>query len=270
VSYTVADIKAFFAFAALTHASAAQRGHVDTWVMRLKADDDAPRTINRRVGAVQAFLKHLHRSGALTDYVLHGYPKQKVGGTDRRKRRALAADECEKLLAKAPADRRKVYRFALLTGFRFSEIRSLTPASFNLEARTVTVKANDAKNKNKDQTIPLAAALAPMVKELLAGKRRGDSVFTMPRREEAAKVLRGDCAAAQVDTTHVDFHCLRHTFITRLAEALVHPKILQELARHSSIDTTLRYYTHFRQTDERNAIDNLPVSPEPLAPVEAA
>ena len=262
VSYTIADIKAFFEFAHLTHATAVQRQHVDAWVMTLKAAEDSPRTINRRVGAVQAFLRHIHRAGALTDYALHGYPKQKVKGTDRRKRRALASAECVKLLASAPAERAKLYRFALLTGFRFSEIASLTPASFHLDALTVTVKANDAKNKNKDQTIPLAAALVPMVKELVKGKGREDRVFVMPRREDAAKLLRADCAAAKVDTTHVDFHALRHTFITRLAEALIHPKILQELARHSSIDTTLGYYTHFRQTDERNAIDGLPALPD--------
>lgn len=52
----------------------------------------------------------------------------------------------------------------------------------------------------------------------------------------------------------MDFHCLRHTFITRLAEANIHPKILQLLARHSTLETTLTYYTHFRQDDERKAI----------------
>jgi integrase len=71
-----------------------------------------------------------------------------------------------------------------------------------------------------------------MVQQLIKEKGREDRVFTMPRREDAAKLLRADCAAAKVDTTHVDFHALRHTFVTRLAEALIHPKILQELARH--------------------------------------
>lgn len=262
VSYTVGDLKAFFAHAGLTHATAVARRHVDAWVMSLKADQDSPRTINRRVAAVQAFLKHLHQAGAVSEYVLYQYPKQKVQGTDRRKRRALSHAETVKLLAHAPADRATVYRFALLTGFRFAEIASLTPSSFNFEARTVTVRANDAKNKNKDQTIPLAAALVPTVKKLCAGKDREQRVFPVPRREDAAWLLRADCTAAGVDTTHVDFHALRHTFISRLAESLVHPKILQELARHSSIDTTLRYYTHFRQADERNAIEGLPALPE--------
>jgi integrase len=261
VSYTIADIRACFTHAVVSHASGLQRRHVDAWVMELRKAD-APRTINRRVGAVQAFLRHLKEAGALSDYVLYRYPKQKVQGTDRRKRRALTRAECEAILKHAPEVRRQVYRFALLTGFRHAEIGSMTPANVNFDAGTVTVRANDAKNKNKDQTIPLAAALVEMMKKVCKGKGREEKIFEVPRREDAAKLLRQDCKAAEVDTTHVDFHCLRHTFITRLAESLVHPKILQELARHSSIETTLRYYTHFRQADERNAINGMPTLAE--------
>jgi integrase len=116
------------------------------------------------------------------------------------------------------------------------------------------VQASDAKNKNKDQTIPLHAELLPLVKELCEGKGREDRIFAMPRREDAAILFREDCAAAEVDVTHLDFHCLRHTFITRLAGEKIHPKILQTLARHSTLETTLEYYTHFRPDDERNAL----------------
>jgi integrase len=257
VSYTIGDLKNFFEHAKLTHASQVQRSHVTNWIHHLKATNptrNSPRTINRRVGAVQAFLRYLQQSGAVTDYVLFKFPKQKVVGTDRRKRRPLTAAECVNLLDKAPDDRQRIYRFALLTGFRFAEIASMTPSNFNFDAMTVTVRVNDAKNKDKDQTIPLHADLVPVVRELCEGKGRGDRIFATPRREDAARLLREDCKTAKVDTTHVDFHCLRHTFITRLAGEKIHPKILQSLARHSTLETTLTYYTHFRQDDERNAL----------------
>lgn len=38
-------------------------------------------------------------------------------------------------------------------------------------------------------------------------------------------------------------YCTRHTYITRLAEAGVNPKVCQKLAGHKVIETTLRYYT---------------------------
>jgi integrase len=41
-----------------------------------------------------------------------------------------------------------------------------------------------------------------------------------------------------------DFHALRHTFITMLSSSGVHPKIAQQLARHSTITLTMDRYSH--------------------------
>ncbi len=41
-----------------------------------------------------------------------------------------------------------------------------------------------------------------------------------------------------------DFHALRHTFISALARGGVHPKLAQQLARHSTITLTMDRYTH--------------------------
>ena len=46
----------------------------------------------------------------------------------------------------------------------------------------------------------------------------------------------------------------RHTFITRLAEANVNPKVTMELAGHSVIETTLTYYTKSSSKILSNAI----------------
>jgi integrase len=42
---------------------------------------------------------------------------------------------------------------------------------------------------------------------------------------------------------HFTPYTTRHTFITRLAEANVNPKVAMELAGHSVIETTMTYYT---------------------------
>ena len=42
----------------------------------------------------------------------------------------------------------------------------------------------------------------------------------------------------------VDFHALRHTFITGLVTGGVNPKVAQTLARHSVITLTMDRYTH--------------------------
>lgn len=47
----------------------------------------------------------------------------------------------------------------------------------------------------------------------------------------------------EVDGEVFDFHALRHTFITNLANFGVHPKDAQILARDSDIKLTMDYYT---------------------------
>ena len=56
----------------------------------------------------------------------------------------------------------------------------------------------------------------------------------------------------------LDFHSLRHTFITNLAKSGVHPKIAQELARHSSITLTMDRYSHVGLIDMDAGLRALP------------
>jgi integrase len=49
----------------------------------------------------------------------------------------------------------------------------------------------------------------------------------------------------------------RHTFITNLALAGVHPAVAQKLARHFSIELTMKYYTYVLHKSEVSAIESL-------------
>jgi hypothetical protein len=61
-----------------------------------------------------------------------------------------------------------------------------------------------------------------------------------------------------------DFHALRHTFIPMhagefmLASSGVHPKVAQQLARHSTIALTMDRSSHTRRADLNAAVENLP------------
>ena len=57
---------------------------------------------------------------------------------------------------------------------------------------------------------------------------------------------------------YADFHVLRHTFITNLANGGVHPKVAQALARHSTITLTMDRYSHTLTGDQADALDVLP------------
>jgi integrase len=56
----------------------------------------------------------------------------------------------------------------------------------------------------------------------------------------------------------VDFHSLRHTFGTLLAASGVHPKVAQDLMRHSTITLTMGIYTHTNLENRMGALDKLP------------
>lgn len=49
-------------------------------------------------------------------------------------------------------------------------------------------------------------------------------------------------------------HELRHSYLTALARAGVHPKVMQELAGHASFDVTMEVYTHVHMDDKREAV----------------
>ena len=194
--------------------------------------------------------------------------------TDRRRvRRALTTDEIGRLLSATEAapshhsmtgrERALLYRLALETGLRWSELRSLRKSSLNFDAdpATVTVQAEDEK-AGRGETLPLRAELAADLKVHLALHMPGARVFNMWAGKGGA-MLERDLKAAGIpkkdeDGDTVDFHSLRHTFGTLLAANGVHPKVAQDLMRHSTITMTMSIYTHTTLDNRMGALNKLP------------
>lgn len=62
----------------------------------------------------------------------------------------------------------------------------------------------------------------------------------------------------ELPNKHLTAHSLRHTYITRLFEAGLDIKEVQYLAGHSTVDMTLRVYTHYdRQSREKQTIEKV-------------
>ena len=57
--------------------------------------------------------------------------------------------------------------------------------------------------------------------------------------------------------TGYTLHELRHTYLTNLAQAGVHPSVMQRLAGHSSVKVSLEIYTHAQDEDMREAVEAL-------------
>lgn len=165
------------------------------------------------------------------------------------------------LLRLSPTDRAMLYAIASYTGLRASEIASLTPSAFDLDARTVNVQACYSKRRRAD-TLPLHVSLVERLRLWLTGREKLWHGLYPSKRVHLALMVRRDLKRAGIeyrtDKGVVDFHALRHTFITQLARSGVFPAQAKELARHSTITLTMDAYTHCETEELRTALDCLP------------
>jgi integrase len=188
----------------------------------------------------------------------------------RHDRRTLSLDELRRLIDAAehgPVVRRVpgpvralVYRLAVATGLRYSEIGSITPELFDWDAPSVTVAA--AYTKNGDSaTLPFPGDLADDLRAYVVTLEPSTPVFPLPR-DKGASILRVDLEAAGIpyrDASGLvfDFHSLRCETAT-LADAVgVTPRVVQKLMRHSTLEVTGRY-TRPRAVDVEAAAAKLP------------
>ncbi|MHC4397229.1 MAG: tyrosine-type recombinase/integrase, partial [Planctomycetota bacterium] len=132
----------------------------------------------------------------------------------------------------------------------------------NLDANpcTVHVEAADSKGKRADDLI-LNNATAAEIKTFLTSRKPTAPAFNLPVNSHAAQMLRADLEAAGIEYTDAagrdcDFHSLRHTFITNLFLAGVPATVVQRLARHKDLKTTLKY-SHVSYDSEVAAIQKL-------------
>ncbi len=211
---------------------------------------------------------------------------------DRRvERHPYSIEELGQLLAAAGSgqkhhgltgrERALVYRLAVETGFRYSEIRSLTRASFDFsgDRTTVILLAADAKN-GQDAKQPLREDLSADIREYLALHLPqakafrlwgGKGAVMIQQDLEAAGILTRDADEKLVTVDDYglsyDFHGLRHTFATMLNKAKVPLATAQKLMRHSNPKLTAKIYIHVMVDTKAEAIDMLPTMA--AAPPEA-
>ena len=60
------------------------------------------------------------------------------------------------------------------------------------------------------------------------------------------------------DNKQADFHSLRHSYLSRLGRSGASAKVMQKLARHSTVELTLGRYTHANLHDLAAAVDGMP------------
>jgi len=253
---------------------------VSAFLGELRADVPGRRgksaqTYNFYLSAVKQFCRWMVRNRRATTSPVGHLEPLNVRTDRRRDRRALTVEELRTLMRTTAAgptrhglsgtERALLYRFAVETGLRAGEIRSLTAPSFDLgdDAPTVTVAAAYSKRRRED-TLPLRLDLAAELRAHFDRRQPTAPAFKLPKcRKDAAKMFRADVEAAGIayrdEAKRVaDFHALRHTFISNLARGGVHPRTAQALARHSTITLTMDRYAHSVIGEQAVALNVLP------------
>jgi len=217
---------------------------------QLEAKTLSAKTLNAYLGHAAALFNWLVRNERFTHNPLKSVLKLKTEGAETFKRRALSLAEFVRFMAH-DGKRRLVYFVAGGTGARRGELRQLQWRDIDLDSVNPCVRLRPETTKNKKGgMIPLVPVLAELLR-VEREKISDPTVVMFPRGLPSVKTLAKDLEACGIPFEdergyRVDFHALRHTFISLLAEVEVSELVRRKLARHASLKMTDQY------TDEKS------------------
>ena len=184
----------------------------------------------------------------------------KAGGKKTPEKTALTPLESQQLLERVKNQRARTFLLtALHTGMRRGEILALKWEDIDFKAKVIHIRRNavlgryettisdELKTKASKRDVPLSEELEAW---LLTRKRNAHSQYVLsmknhkPLTKSSYKSM-WKLIERELPNTHVTAHILRHTYVTRLFEAGLDIKEIQYLAGHSTVDMTLRVYTHY-------------------------
>lgn len=233
---------------------------IRSWLGELEGRGLKRSTIARKLSAVRAFYRFLHRTGSVSSN-----PARLVR-TPRKRRELpgyLTRGQAEALFDSlgeyASPERplairdRAIIELAYSSGLRLAELQSLDDGDLDLDRGLVKVVGKGGK----ERIVPVGSQARAAVSEYLSQRSRvsareprkgeGRPLFISRRgtRISRRQVQRSVSAwltwAAQGERLSV--HTLRHTFATHMLDQGADLMAVKELLGHSSLSTT-RIYTH--------------------------
>ncbi|MEI6233320.1 MAG: tyrosine-type recombinase/integrase [Planctomycetota bacterium] len=209
------------------------------------------KTLNHYLGTLKAFCSWCYNRKLLVENPLDGLAK--FDGTPKTIRRALTADEVQRLLSVCEPERALVYELAICSGLRVNELRSLTGQHLDSVRCGITLNEEWTKNR-KSGFQPLPSGLVARLVSACANKDVTTSLLAVSPKH-AARCLERDMKRAGIPKWSpggkVDFHSLRVTYTTLALDSGANAKEAQSLARHATPNLTMNIYARAR--DERLA-----------------
>lgn len=172
----------------------------------------------------------------------------------------------------------------IFVGMRRGEVVGLSWGDVDFENRTINIvhgydkhrNLNETKTRNGVRPVPMPERIAELldihqrrqIKQINDSRKETSEGPWQPLStspvfcDEIGQRMRPDSLTQWWDRHRDDYglggwtlHELRHSYLSELARQGVPPKVMQLLAGHSKIQTTLAIYTHANMDDKRGAVD---------------
>lgn len=162
-------------------------------------------------------------------------------------------EEVDKILEQAPTPAyRAFWGLMAFAGLRFSEARNLKVS----DVKDGIIRIVNGKG-GKSAELPISSKLSELIKPFMSGKGLLIPETDVPlRSDKAINCLRIAVGISRIPG-EVSHHKLRHSFASELLRKGVNPRTVQELMRHSSIDTLFDHYAHVLRSDLADAVEKI-------------
>ena len=292
INDTLYQIRGIVEHAGFSKAADISADGVNRCAGHLQDKGRSARTIQAYLTAIKSFTSWLAKHHKLQRDPLASVKKPNPESDRRSKRRMLLPEEWRRLVAvtktgpkrcgMSGSERALVYRTAIQTGLRSSELRSLTRGLLYLDSNPpyIVCRAESTKD-GKEARQYIDPALAADLEAHITTLPPKAKLFKLPHGANMALMLRNDLADAreqwlseakgdaqeyaqreECDFLRAEndegevivFHSLRHTCGAWLAKSGAYPNVVQSVMRHKDIKLTLDTYGHLFPGQEADAV----------------
>lgn len=218
-------------------------------------------SINGKLTSISIYADFLSEGG----YMPYIKVKQKKGKTDP-KVEVLEKNELYKLLRYVISSENKLHiaivQLLLNTGIRESELCSLELSDVSISERKGSIIIRSGKG-DKYREIPLNKDARNALKDYIDNERpetNTDKIFIGQRGALTSNAIYRiiNKTGQRALNKNIYPHMLRHQCFTAMAKnPEVDLKTIAELAGHSNVELTAKYYIHSSKEEKKNAVESL-------------
>jgi len=222
----------------------------------------APNTLNGARTSIRAFCNWLVRNG-----IIEKVPPMPLRNNERKDRRlvrrAISWEECLRLAESVEAEgkhrggmtateRSVLYQVAFCTLLRARALRELTPSDCQLMKKPYNISVRAETDKTgKARLIPIDEALRSKLVNLVTNKKTNEPIWKVS--ENITDILRKDLIKTKIlfrnEKGVCDFHALRHSGATHLANSGIRLDMVAHIGGWRNINQFYERYSHHTVND---------------------